>query len=263
MKSIYIAASAAALFLVACGAAQPAVITPTPTDIPPTETFTPEPTATATPEPSPTPWPVSAVCSPLQDHALSDLRKYLTQPFIPPLGENKETGHHGVDFAYYHRDGVGEHIAGTPIQSVMNGWMEGLGYNPVYGNYLVIETPADWMPAAVAELYGVGADESLYLLYAHMENLAAFEIHEPIDCGQVVGLVGNSGDPYFVTDPHLHFETRVGPADYFVEPMSFYDTQATDAEKAEYMKWRTSGFFRLMDPMPLLDYGASQESANG
>jgi murein DD-endopeptidase MepM/ murein hydrolase activator NlpD len=264
MKSLHLAAFAtAALLLAACGAAQPAVLTPTFSPVPPSETPSPQPTATATPEPSPTPWPVSAVCSPLQDHALTDLRKYMTQPFIPPVGENKETGHHGVDFAYYHRDGVGGHIDGTPIQSVMNGWMAGLGYNPVYGNYLVIETPADWMPADVAEIYGVDADQSLYLLYAHMQDLAPFEIHEPIDCGQVVGLVGNSGDPYFVSDPHLHFETRVGPADYFVEPMSFYDTQASEAEKAEYMKWRSSGFFELMDPMLLLDYGASQEETNG
>jgi murein DD-endopeptidase MepM/ murein hydrolase activator NlpD len=203
------------------------------------------------------------VCSPLQDHALTDLPKYLTQPFIAPAGENKELGHHGVDFAYYRRDGVGEHIDGTPIQSVMNGWMAGLGYNPVYGNYLVIETPADWMPAEVAALYGVEPGESLYLLYAHMQDLAPFEIHEPIDCGQVVGLVGDSGDQYFVSDPHLHFETRVGAADYFVEPMSFYDNQATEEEKAEYMKWRTSESFELFDPMPLLDYGASQEEVNG
>jgi murein DD-endopeptidase MepM/ murein hydrolase activator NlpD len=203
------------------------------------------------------------VCSPLQDHALTDLPKYLTQPFIAPAGENKEQGHHGVDFAYYRRDGVGEHIDGTPIQSVMNGWMAGLGYNPVYGNYLVIETPADWMPAEVAALYGVEPGESLYLLYAHMQDLAPFEIHEPIDCGQVVGLVGDSGDQFFVSDPHLHFETRVGAADYFVEPMSFYDNLATEEEKAEYMKWRTSESFELFDPMPLLDYGASQEEVNG
>jgi hypothetical protein len=66
-----------------------------------------------------------------------------------------------------------------------------------------------------------------------------------------------------VSDPHLHIETRVGPASYFVEPMSFYDTQASEEEKDEYMKWRTSDFFELMDPMLLLDYGASQEEISG
>jgi murein DD-endopeptidase MepM/ murein hydrolase activator NlpD len=203
------------------------------------------------------------VCSPLKDHALVDLPKYVTQPLIMPQGENKETGHHGVDFAYYHRDGVGEHIMGTPIQSVLNGFMAGLGYNPVYGNYLVIETPMEWLPPDLAALYPLEPGQSLYLLYAHMQDLAPFEIHEPLDCGQVVGQVGASGDPYFVSDPHLHFETRVGAADIFIEPMSFYDPQASETEKAEYMKWRTSDTFHLFDPMLLLNYGAQQESANG
>lgn len=207
--------------------------------------------------------PLTAVCSPLQDHALTDLRKYMTQPFIPPQGENKETGHHGVDFAYYRRDGVGDHIVGTPIQSVLNGFMAGLGYNPVYGNYLIIETPAEWLPPDLAALYPIASGESLYLLYAHMQDLAPFEIHEPLDCGQVVGYVGNSGDPYFVSDPHLHLETRMGAAGIFVEPMSFYDTQASEEEKAEYMKWRTSETFKLFDPMLLLDYGAAHEVVNG
>jgi murein DD-endopeptidase MepM/ murein hydrolase activator NlpD len=250
------------LLLAACAA----TATPTPTATqppPPSETPSAQPTATETAIPSATPWPVSGVCSPLQDHALTDLRKYLTQPFIAPQGANKETGHHGVDFAYYRRDGVGGHINGTPIQSVMNGFMAGLGEIDVYGNYLVIETPAAWLPAEVAALYGVEAEESLYLLYAHMQERAPFEIHEPIDCGQVVGLVGDSGDQYFVSDPHLHFETRVGAADYFVEPMAYYDPQASEEAKAEYEKWRTSDSFELFDPMQLLDYGASQEEVNG
>lgn len=220
-------------------------------------------TPTTAPTPSETPWPTSGVCSPLQDHALTDLRKYMTQPFIAPQGENKETGHHGVDFAYYRRDGVGGHILGTPIQSVLNGFMAGLGYNPVYGNYLIIETPSEWLPADLAALYPIEDGESLYLLYAHMQDLAPFEIHEPLDCGQVIGAVGGTGDPYFVSDPHLHFETRVGLADIFVEPMSFYDTQASEEEKAEYMKWRNGIVFRLFDPMILLDYGAQHEEVNG
>lgn len=168
-----------------------------------------------------------------------------------------------MDFAYYHRDGVGDHIQGTPIQSVLNGFMAGLGYNPVYGNYLVIETPVEWLPPDLAALYPIDSGQSIYLLYAHMQDLAPFEIHEPLDCGQVVGLVGGSGDPYFVSDPHLHLETRVGAADIFVEPMSFYDPQASEAEKAEYMKWRTSDTFKLFDPMLLLDYGALHEDVNG
>lgn len=213
---------------------------------------------------SATPWPLSKICSPLTDHALTDLHKYVTQPFIPPLGENKEKGHHGVDFGYYHRDGVGGPLEGNPIQSVLDGFMAGLGYNPVYGNYLIIETPFERLSADLAALYPIQPGESLYVLYAHMQDLAPFEIHEPLDCGQQIGQVGDSGrHPDLIAEPHLHIETRVGPADYFVEPMSFYDTQASEAEKQEYIKWRSSGMFEPVDPMILITYGASQEEING
>ncbi len=182
------------------------------------------------------------------------INKYLTQPFIPPQGSNRETGHHGLDFAYYRGGPTGGHINGTPIQSVLNGNTAGFGYNPVYGNYLIAETPAELLPADLSELYPINAGQSLYLLYAHMQELAPFVIDEPLDCGQVIGLVGGSGDPFFVSDPHLHFETRVGPSDIFIEPMSFYDTQASEAEIEEYKKWRSSGTFQLFDPLILLNY---------
>jgi murein DD-endopeptidase MepM/ murein hydrolase activator NlpD len=142
--------------------------------------------------------------------------------------------------------------------------MAGLGYNAVYGNYLIIETPYERLPFDIAALYPIQPGESLYLLYAHMQELAPFEIHEPLDCGQQIGQVGESGrQPDMIAEPHLHLETRVGPSDIFIEPMAFYDTQATEAEKAEYMKWRTSDTFRLFDPMILLDYGATLEDIHG
>jgi murein DD-endopeptidase MepM/ murein hydrolase activator NlpD len=254
------AALIAAILLSGCGPAVPTTATATSTPLP-SATTTETPTETATP--SATPEPITGVCSPLADHALTDLRKYLTQAFMPPQGENKEMGHHGVDFAYYRRDGVGEHINGTPIQSVLNGTMAGLGYNPVYGNYLIIETRGELLPPDLAALYAIEEGQSLYLLYEHMQDLAPFEIREPLDCRQVIGYVGGSGDPFFVSDPHLHLETRVGPSGIFVEPMSFYDTQATEEEKASYTLWRSSGTFILFDPMILLDYGAAHEVVNG
>lgn len=220
--------------------------------------------STDTPFPSQTPFPISAVCSPLRDHVLSDLHKYITQPFIPPQGENKEMGHHGVDFAYYHRDEVGGPLEGNPIQSVVDGRMAGLGYNAVYGNYLIIETPFERLPAELTALYPIQVGQSLYLLYAHMQEPAPFEIREPLDCGQQIGLVGETGrQPDMIAEPHLHLETRVGPSDIFIEPMAFYDTQATEAEKQEYIKWRSSGMFIPFDPMLLLDYGVSLEEVNG
>lgn len=214
--------------------------------------------------PSETPIPLTSICSPLRDHALVDLYNYITQPFIAPLGENKELGHHGVDFGYYHRDGVGGPLEGNPIQSVLDGNMAGLGYNAVYGNYLIIETSFERLPAELAAIYPVRPGESLYLLYAHMQDLAPFEIHEPLDCGQQIGQVGQSGrHPDMIAEAHLHFETRVGPSNMFIEPMAFYDTQATEAEKQEYIKWRSSGMFVPFDPMLLIDYGASLEEIHG
>jgi murein DD-endopeptidase MepM/ murein hydrolase activator NlpD len=250
----------AAFLATACGTAPVPTLTATYT-LAPTQTVTPTPSATETP--SETPIPVSKLCSPLKDHAFVDLHKYVTQPFIPPKGENKETGHHGVDFGYYHRDGVGGPLEGNPIQSVLDGNMAGLGYNTVYGNYLIIETPYEHIPAELAALYPIEAGESLYVLYAHMQGLAPFEIHEPLDCGQEIGRVGNSGSPEFVVEPHLHFETRVGPSGDFIEPMAYYDTQATEAEKKEYERWRSSGIFKLFDPMIFINFGASIEEIHG
>jgi murein DD-endopeptidase MepM/ murein hydrolase activator NlpD len=238
----------------------------------PTATASPKPSSTETQQPSPTvtltptetPVPLSAVCTPLKDHALTDLLRYISQPFIPPSGENKEMGHHGVDFAYYHRDGVGGPLEGNPIQSVLDGNMAGLGYNAVYGNYLIIETPFERLSSDLAAVYSISAGQSLYLLYAHMQELAPFEIREPLDCGQQIGTVGQSGrEPDMIAEPHLHFETRVGPSGIFIEPMAFYDTQATEAEKKEYIKWRSSGTFEPFDPMLLLNFGASFEDING
>ena len=254
----------AGLFVASLAACNSPAIEGTPTAaLQPTEMASQQPSPTVTEEPIQTPIPPSSICSPLTDHALSDLHKYITQPFIPPLGENKEMGHHGVDLGYYHRDGTGGPLEGNPIQSVLDGFMAGLGYNPVYGNYLIIETPFERIPADLAALYPIQPGESLYVLYAHMQDPAPFEIHEPLDCRQQIGRVSKTGDPYFVTEPHLHFETRVGPSDIFIEPMSFYDTQASQAAIEEYKKWRSSGMFKLFDPMIIINYGANLEEIHG
>lgn len=192
------------------------------------------------------------MCSPLQDHDLVELSQYITQPLILPLGENQEQGHHGVDFAYYRRDGVGGHIEGTIIQSVMDGVVAGLGYATVYGNYIIIETPYARLPQAAIADYELQAGQSLYLLYAHMQGGAPFTVGDAVPCGGVLGLVGGSGDAYFVTDPHLHLETRSGAAGQTFGPMNFYTTQATDLEKEEYERWRSSGEFVLLDPLILM-----------
>lgn len=230
--------------------------TPSPT-IAPTQTAssTPAPSATAT-HPSTatqTPIPISAICSPLADHDLAILMNYMSQPLIPPLGANKEMGHHGVDFAYYRRDGVGGHIQGTPVQSVLDGVVAGIGYTTVYGNYLIVETRRLNLPVAVVGLYDLKLDQSLYLLYAHMQNPFEFALGQALACGAQIGEVGDSGDPFYSSDPHLHLETRSGPSGIQLAPMDYYNTQASEEEKAEWEFWRSSDTFTLLDPVLLLE----------
>lgn len=248
----YLAGSLIVLALAACSPPQPEA---GPTSLPSATaqpTATPNPTSTHTP--SATPIPISAVCSPLAGHAIDTLLSlYLTQPFIPPAGANEETGHHGLDFAYYSGGPSGGHINGTPVQSVLDAQVAGLGYNGVYGHYLITETRFTHLPAELAAHYQAGEQDSLYVLYAHLQQPAPFELGDALACAQMLGHVGDSGDRFFVSDPHLHLETRVGAAGLRLGPMAYYSTTATEEEKAEYLRWRTGEELHLMDPTFLLN----------
>lgn len=225
----------------------------------PTATAAPTPTREPQPTPTETVIAQSSICSPLAEHEIATLLSlYQTQPFVPPQGANKETGHHGLDFAYYSGGPTGGHINGTPIQSVLDGVVAGMGYSVVYGYYLIMETPFAQLPAELAEQYAAGAEESLYVLYGHMQQPAPLALGDSVACGQVVSLVGNSGSPQFSSDPHLHIETRVSIAGNRLGEMDYYTVMATDAQKAEYLRWRTSEEFRLADPAPLLRYNSAQ-----
>lgn len=234
------------------------VTRPDPADVEPAPGLPPVELATLAPEPAPTETPpqLSPICSPLAEHVISTLLDlYLTQPFILPLGANKETGHHGLDFAYYHGGPSGGHINGTPIQSVLDAVVVGMGYNAVYGYYVITETPFAYLPAELADLYEANTNESLYLLYAHMQSPALQGLEEQVQCAAVLGQVGDSGSRQFLTDPHLHLETRVGAAGQRLTPMAFYVADATEMQREEYMRWRTGDDFRLVDPTILLMYG--------
>ena len=57
-----------------------------------------------------------------------------------------------------------------------------------------------------------------------------------------LGEVGATG--YNIINPHLHLETRIGPAEgEFSDGMAYYDTRTTEAERSNYELWRTSGEF--------------------
>ena len=233
----------------------PIPLPPTSTSIPPTETpvatltltLTPAPTFTLTPTPTP------RLCSPLAVQPLDKLSEIITQPFKMPviLGngtyKEEESTHHGVDLGYYTRDK--KLFTGTPVLAALDGKIATVIHNrPPYGNMVILETPFGSIPANVIASQKIPYGDSLYTLYAHLQNLQPLEIGQPINCGQQLAQTGLTG---FTGGPHLHFETRWGPAGQTFASMAYYIADTTAEERANYEKWRMSGVFHLFDPMDL------------
>jgi murein DD-endopeptidase MepM/ murein hydrolase activator NlpD len=239
--------------------------------------------ATSVPSPSPTstllPTPVP-ICSPLNDVPLSELQKYVSNPFAPVvrLGSS-EGGHHGTDFAYYTHPVTKKPMLGSSIHSVFSGRVASVSSDRLpYGNLIIIETPLTDLPAEVVSLFGefpqptpsvagphancpvMGelpaewdvAHPSLYLLYAHMALPADYQIGDQVSCGQVIGQVGTTGTSII---PHLHLEMRYGPGGASFESLAFYSVDDTAEERAAYCIWRMGGNFQMIDPMRVLETG--------
>lgn len=143
-------------------------------------------------------------------------------------------------------------MLGEEVQAVLSGDVaSALEDHYPYGNMLMIETAVDKLPPELVTYLGIGTGESLYTLYAHMNAPPLVKFGEQVQACQLVGEVGMSGN----TDiPHLHLETRLGPAGAVFKSMRFYDTRATQEEMDNYVLWRTSGIFQHFDPMRLLSY---------
>ncbi|MBA3072103.1 MAG: M23 family metallopeptidase [Anaerolineae bacterium] len=243
---------------------------------------------TATPYPTLTPTPFGAatqtvsaltgiMASPLQGVAASDLFNVISQPFImPPAGE--DSGHHGVDFAYWDFKDVGA-IEGTPILSVFPGKVSS-AYTKIrnpYGYMVMVETPLSNLPQEIIDAIKLPeasstpanpsnrltcptgfADwwdpntKSLYVLYGHLGNIPTVKLGQTVKMGDMLGVVGNSGAS---SSPHLHFEMRIGPANATFASMGHYETTTTDQERHNYCSWRISGQFEIFDPIVL--YGGS------
>jgi murein DD-endopeptidase MepM/ murein hydrolase activator NlpD len=228
---------------------------PTATVVAPTSspavTYEPEPLEPAA---GPTQELVSnRVCSPLEGHSLFELEEIISFPYDPPpLG--KDTGHHGVDFAYYRwKDRLS--IQGVIIQAALPGRVAAVILNrPPYGYMVMVETPPADLPIGLADRIGVQKEESVYLLYAHMNDVPVVVLGEMVGCGQALGEVGNT-PPEWSSAPHLHFEGRVGPEGTVFAEMAYYINNVTNLEYENYNLWRMSGVFRLFDPMILVEYG--------
>ena len=192
--------------------------------------------------------PAFEICSPLSIHPLEELPDIISDPYHPPPS-GKEERHQGVDFSYYRR-GERLSIRGVGIQSVLAGKVAmALVDTFPYGNVVIIETLRDALPSDLVQDFQIAPNESLYVLYAHMESPPEVKLDQNINACQPLGEVGMSGNAGV---PHLHIETRIGPTGTRFSGMQFYDTQTTQLERDNLLLWRTSGIYRHFNPMDLL-----------
>ena len=268
------------LMLILC-ACQPQVLvsTATPTQTLPKTTPTPAPTPTqvvtltALPKPSPTPLPVFKICSPLEDETIQTLPQIVTNPLDIPRYFGQDTGHHGVDFGYFQR-GDRQSIEGIEIYSILNGkTVLTLDDDIPYGYAIMIETPLSDLPEAVQQVLLTGylpvpedpnyrlscpevpvptltGEYAVYHLYAHMQARSELNRGDPIACGDQLGTVGNTG---YSSNPHLHLETRLGPAGATFKTMAHYENTITLEQIENYCLWRMSGYYQLFDPFILFE----------
>ncbi len=265
------------ILLSACSALAPAP--PTPTMIPIDRLLSqaspsprPSPTIT-TPPPTPSPVPVARLCTPLQGVPLNQMSALVSNPYYPPP-PGRDDPHSGVDLAMRLPD-TEIALAGHPVQAALAGKIvTNIHDRFPFGNAVVIETrldafPADWWlpaeipapaptlaprsaltcPPAPAPVFTDPSRRSLYILYAHLEQPSKFEAGDTVACGQVIGAVGGTGN---ALNPHLHFETRVGPGGLQMPGMAHYNASVTPEEMSNYCMWTVSGLFQLVDPLKIL-----------
>ncbi len=227
---------------------------------------------TATLAPTTPAAPVSLVCSPLDGIERADLAALVSNPYHPPR-TGSDDPHHGVDLA----DTLNPNaiaLSGRGVRAALAGTVAAVVTDRFpYGNALIIETPLDALPPGLVSALalpaaaptitppaltcppfdparaGDPARQSLYLLYAHMQDAPTVQVGEAVTCGQPVGAIGQSGN---ALNPHLHIEARIGPAGARPGSLAHYTDSATLDEMAAYCAWRVSGLFAMLDPLPLL-----------
>ena len=114
----------------------------------------------------------------------------------------------------------------------------------------MLETRFEDIPENIISSQKITSGDSLYSLYAHLQNMQALKIGQLIHCGQQIAETGLTG---FTGGPHLHFETRWGPPNKVFPVMGDYRGDITIEEMKYYFLWRISGDFHLFDPLDLLD----------
>ncbi len=90
------------------------------------------------------------------------------------------TFHHGIDLAA---------PEGTPVYAARSGTVSSSGFDPVLGNFLIIDH-----------------DGGYKTIYGHLKTMN-IQLKSAVRLGMIIGSVGNTG---MSTGPHLHFEVRFG-----------------------------------------------------
>jgi murein DD-endopeptidase MepM/ murein hydrolase activator NlpD len=117
-----------------------------------------------------------------------------------------------------------------------------------------IEYPYGSLPAAVQGDLGLSEGQSLYMLYAHMQNAPALFAGDTVQPGQIIGNVGSTGNS---TGAHLHLETRTGKTGSL--PLGDMCTDAScSLGSARFNTWYNSGRFESFDPATLYYYTARE-----
>jgi len=114
--------------------------------------------------------------------------------YIPDLGEfGPRSGvgvgnfHEGIDFSNF------ANVTGKPIGIIHGGTVQFMGSSSSYGFYGIIH-------------HGTFGGNDLKSLYAHFPSAGNFSVGQTVATGDIIGIVGSSGD---ATGPHLHLETHV------------------------------------------------------
>lgn len=223
---------------------------------PPTIPITsqPLPTSTATnfPKLSPSLQPTNVVigqlCSPLKDHSLDELSEIISDPYHPPpMGSDER--HQGVDFSYYRR-GERMSIEGVEVQAVLPGRVAAAVADSFpFGNMIIVETSGENLPLLVRQHFRILKGESLYVLYAHLQEAPQVALGDQISACQILGGVGKTGNAGVA---HLHLEMRHGLSRVQFPVMAYYLAKNTPEERQNYLRWATSGDFLHFDPMEFL-----------
>lgn len=248
---------------------------------PPTATFTPTVTATAMPVPL-----VTEIDSPLQGMPLTDLAKNTSNPyyFKHPFSEGptNDLNHPAVDLAFFHYKNYNSDV-GFPIQAILPGTVvEALNNRYPYGNMVLIETPLSALAPELLEKIQIPkaysddeikirstcqpdqtriswsqTNQSMYVLYAHMQNPPTLKAGDEVQAGELLGGIGASGHAE-VGAEHLHLEIRVGPAEAKFGVISSYLSSSTAEERYNYCIWALSEVFQPIDPSLFWETSSNQ-----